>query len=231
MKISFVIWYNNYTPQIVDVLKSIVRSSGPVRTDIVAVKTSIGKQLEDYQVRWMPRTRVVLRPGAEKRIAWQAGVNQVINKIHADYIVFCDPFFIANERMFDKFDPGNKFRFYVPYSNYYGETYAEEKDKIIRTNTGGSFILMSRNAADHFSTLPSYLNQYYLDHYMIDTLGRFGYTGHKISGCYVREIERRPPSDREKINLKNDSEAYKVWLESKHGGYNAMMENLRRDFD
>src|SRR3954465_13729864 len=141
MKVSFIVWYNNDTPQIVDVLKSIVPSSGPVKISILAIKTSVGRQLEDSAVRWTPGCQIMYAPGSSKKLAWQHGVNFLITSgimINTDFVFFCDPYFLVETPIFSGNYIDNQYRFYVPYSNQYGEQVAEDSDKFLEFNAGGS---------------------------------------------------------------------------------------------
>lgn len=227
MNVTFIIWYNNTTPQIVDVIKSILPSIGPTKISIVAVKTSVGRQLEDSAVRWTPRCRIVYAPGSSKKLAWEHGINSIIasGEIQkSDYVVLCDPFFLAKTNIFNEDYYQHNYRFYLPYSDQYGEKSAEKTNRLIKTNGGGSMIMLSRQACYNFKSLPQWLNEYCIDFYLIDQLAMFGYTGHKMPGCYVESIKFNA-TDKQRRSMADDVVCYDAWLAGKQNkGYNKILK-------
>jgi hypothetical protein len=222
MKVTFIIWYNHTTPQIVDVLKSIISSAGPTKISIIAAKTSIGKQSEDSAVRWIPGCELMYMPGYSRKMAWQGMIKKLIsgNLVStADYITICDPYFIAETPIFNEHYPDNAYRVYIPYSNCYGEKKPEPTNRLVKTNGGGPMLMVGRHAFYNFRSLPVFLENYCLDYYMIDHLALMGYTCHKMPGCYVKSIPQPPQNDKEKIAFFNDLSNYEIWTKSK-GGYN-----------
>ncbi len=208
-----------------DVLRSVLQSSGPTKIDIIAVKSSYGRQLEDSGVRWTPQTRIIYSPGSTKKVAWEHGINYVLSgKLDTDYIALCDPFFIAEPNMFGSIVPQTNFRMYVPYSDQYGEEKAEKYGKLLQNNAGGNFLLLSRQSCYNFKTLPEFLDSYCLDYFVIDQLAMYGYTAHKIPNCYVKAIQKTPLGMKERKILADDMNAYAAWLKSKKGGgYNEII--------
>ncbi len=226
MKVTFIIWYNEKTPQIVDVLDSILQSSGPAKISIIAIKSSTGRQLEDSAVRWTPGCRIIHSPGCSKKQAWEKGINSMFasDKEEPNFIALCDPFFIANPNMFKLLSPKNFYKFYLPYSDQYDELECKNQERLVKKNVGGSFLLLNYQCCYNFRSLPEWLSEYCIDYFIIDQLGIFGYTGHKIPGCYVKSIKKDSLTSQERKSLSMDLSNYQGWLDSKKGGYNNLIK-------